>query len=520
MGAEDQFVEVNALRVTQWLDQWTHVEYDETRNQAMPKRDFFIFSMSATKLKKLAGIYRRSTDRVAPRKEDLAIQRRHDPARSAEIKHYVRGGYPWSALSDAKREDPANKILRRPGWLPTAVVVNLLTPGSTRSGKQAEVSDVVELVDRSEVIKDLVTLKFPNYDSEASEDRVAPIEIIDGQHRLFAFDETDEETEDYQLPVVAFHGLDLSWQAYLFWMINIKPKRINPSLAFDLYPLLRDQQWLEQGDRVHVYRESRAQELTEILWLTPDNPWYRRINMLGGDKKKNGPVTQAAFVRSLTNSMVKPWNNARKRTGGIFGGSPDDASGLSWTRVQQAAFLVISWKLLADAIEKYKGTWAEALRESPLRGNQLELDIQNQVYSDPAFVGKDSLLASDQGVRGFQSVVNDMCFELRDDLALTNWKDDSGSGEVNPTSVEEMMQGLIKQPVYSFLERLCDALAEFDWRSSSAEGLSEEDKQRKAALRGSGGYSEIRKQLLTHLAKVEDDQLSNTASSLIEVASQ
>jgi hypothetical protein len=74
-------------------------------------------------------------------------------------------------------------------------------------------------------------------------------------------------------------------QAYLFWTINIKPKKINPSLAFDLYPLLREQIWLESGETVHVYRESRAQELTEALWATPMSPWHRRINILGGAEK-------------------------------------------------------------------------------------------------------------------------------------------------------------------------------------------------------------------------------------------
>ena len=72
----------------------------------------------------------------------------------------------------------------------------------------------------------------------------APFEIIDGQHRLWAFDDADT-LDSFELPVVAFVGLDISWQAYLFWTINIKPKRINPSLAFDLYPLLRSEDWLE-----------------------------------------------------------------------------------------------------------------------------------------------------------------------------------------------------------------------------------------------------------------------------------
>src|SRR6202012_1693477 len=112
-------------------------------------------------------------------------------------------------------------------------------------------------------------------------DGIPPIEVIDGQHRLFAFDDPDADVEDYHLPVVAFHGLDISWQAYLFWTININPKKINPSLAFDLYPLLRSEDWLDRAESHPIYRETRAQELTEILWSHPSSAWYDKINMLG-----------------------------------------------------------------------------------------------------------------------------------------------------------------------------------------------------------------------------------------------
>ena len=47
--------------------------------------------------------------------------------------------------------------------------------------------------------------------------------VVDGQHRLWAFDPS--ENLDFEIPVVAYHGLDVSWQAYLFWVINIKPKK-------------------------------------------------------------------------------------------------------------------------------------------------------------------------------------------------------------------------------------------------------------------------------------------------------
>src|SRR5439155_23557944 len=116
-----------------------------------------------------------------------------------------------------------------------------------------------------------------------------PFEIIDGQHRLWAFDEAIGEGElpgDFELPVVAFHGLDIGWQSYLFWSINVSPKRINPSHAFDLYPLLRAQDWLETFSELKIYREARAQEITELLFIHPRSVWHQRINMLGESAKE------------------------------------------------------------------------------------------------------------------------------------------------------------------------------------------------------------------------------------------
>ena len=119
--------------------------------------------------------------------------------------------------------------------------------------------------------------------------RIPPFEVIDGQHRLWAFD-SNSPSDNFELPVVAFHGLDISWQAYLFWTINIKPKQINASLAFDLYPLLRSEDWLDRAEGHAIYRETRAQELTEILWSHPRSAWYDKINMLGERQKELAPI--------------------------------------------------------------------------------------------------------------------------------------------------------------------------------------------------------------------------------------
>jgi DGQHR domain-containing protein len=473
MGANATPKSAPALRVKQWLPEWEGVNYDPEQNQTRPLPHFYVFSMSAAQLRKLSGIYRRDTSTMTARKEDLGIQRRHDRDRSNEIRRYVVEGFPRSALSEAQRRAPVNDGLRKPGWLPTAVVVNLLNVGDVRNGKQIALEQVIQVTD--DPSQTFATLTLPGGEVD---DSLPPIEVIDGQHRLFAFEDNDPNVADFQLPVVAFHGLDISWQAYLFWTINIKPTKINASLAFDLYPLLREQDWLDSGDRILVYRESRAQELTEILWSTPSSPWHKRINMLGGPRKENGPVTQAAFVRSLIASMVKSWEPVgRAHVGGIFGGLPDASNGLAWSRVQQGAFLVTAWRELANAVKASDAEWATSTRAAAA-----ELDLNDD---DPAFASSLSLLATDQGVRGFQSVINDLCYIRQRTLELAAWRDSGDLTDVSPEGVEAVAKTLPKS-IHQFLTHISEGVASFDWRSSSFPGLSEQERLAKAALRGSG----------------------------------
>lgn len=493
---------MTAIRVEQWLDEWDKINWE--KNQGRPKKHFYLFSLPAAQLRSLVGIYRRSTEHGTPRKEDLGIQRMHDRARSAEIRRYVSHGYPWSSLSDAKRRAPENETLMKPGWLPTAVVVNILEEGDQRPGGELGVGKGIKITDSDGGIS---SLEIP--ETAGGQGGISPMEVIDGQHRLFAFDDEDAMgTADYELPVVAFHGLALSLQAYLFWTINIKPKKINPSLAFDLYPILREETWLDSGDDVHVYRESRAQELTEILWSNASSPWHRRINMLGGPRKDNGPVTQAAFIRSLTATMVKPWRRWQGKPGGIFGGTPDGKVGLTWSRHQQAAFLITAWRLLETSVKDSPEDWAEKLRGEC---GTLDLDLQ---VRDAAFAGTNSLLATDQGVRGFLSIVNDFCYELHQELELAGWNVYTDSDDMNPDVIRRLEESLHGLPVHDFMTELCESLGKYDWRASSSPSLSERERLSKAALRGSGGYKELRSQLINHLLASSHPNVSATARKL------
>src|SRR6266404_6215927 len=329
---------VTALKVTQWLGLWDQVEYDASTFQAKPAgKSFFLCSIKASHLKALTGVYRRSTKSGKARALDPNVQRGHEEERSRIIRDFVLFGFPWCEMGAAKRSLPGADDLRKPGWLPTAILVNILPPKAERNGVKIPDEDLIKVEENGST----ATLTLPEgfEDEKWQPKQVFPLEVIDGQHRLWAFEDF-EPGDDFELPVVAFYGLDRGWQAYLFWSVKTTPKKINRSLAFDLYPLLRQQTWLDQFEGHSIYGETRCQELVVALWSHPDSPWYQRINMLGETKSQReykGPtVTQAAWVRSLMASFVKQWEGAGTRIGGLFGAPPmGHGSVLPWNRAMQ-----------------------------------------------------------------------------------------------------------------------------------------------------------------------------------------
>ncbi len=478
--------EIKALKVNQWLKEWDKVTYDKTQFRSKPEDHFYLFTLPASDLRALAGINRRLTTDRSLGTIEIGIQRRHEPERSAEIGEYAKYGYPWSKLKESQRQSGEYNDLRKPGWLPTAIVVNILRKGDLRRGIQTQDADLIQV---SEVDENNAVIQLPRdfLDSNWKPKGIPPLEVIDGQHRLWAF-EQQPKGGAFELPVVAFYGLDISWQAYLFWTINIKPKRINQSLAFDLYPLLRTEDWLEKTDDLKVYRETRAQELVEVLWSYPGSPWHNHINMLGETGKKM--VTQAAWIRALTATYVKAFEGRGTRIGGLFGARLGESRlALPWSRMQQAAFLVLVGQKLQSAILQCKATWAKELRKP-----------HKKFSEDPAFYGEYSLLSTDQGIRGFLSITNDLCFVQAEQLKLEEWGSTEPDSNSDDSTMTKTMNSLKRQPVAAFIESVTLGLAKFDWRTSSEPSLSEDESIRKSALRGSGGYKLLRKQLLQLLA--------------------
>jgi hypothetical protein len=496
---------VPAIRVKQWLPEWDSIQFDHSAQQSKPLPHFLLCSIKAKDLKALTGVYRRSTKGKLARAKDPNVQRGHDELRSQIIREFVKFGYPWCEMTESRRASPAAQNLQKPGWLPTAILVNILPESAIRNGQKISSADLVRVAEEG----DVALINFPeSYIDGATwePNSVFPLEVIDGQHRLWAFDGYDPG-DDYELPVVAFFDLDRSWQAYLFWSVNITPKKINRSLAFDLYPLLRREDWLDQFAGHSIYRETRCQELVEALWSSEASPWHDRINMLGekkADRESQVPmVTQAAWIRSLMATFVKQWDSGSSKIGGLFGaGKKQDDLLLPWNRPMQAALLIYAGAELKASVKECSLPWAEALRNAVPPTLFLDED-------DLAMFGENSLLATDQGIRGFLFIVNDLLFVSEDSLQLKSWTWESvydGAGAKKYAATEEDAQAMAlaalkKTPISNFIREIAKRLAGYDWRTSSTSGLTEEQRKAKLVFRGSSGYKELRKQLLEHLSQ-------------------
>jgi DGQHR domain-containing protein len=489
--------EIPAIRFRQWLEMWDdYPAYDATKQRAKPEADAYLFALPASRLRALSGVFRRH--RTAT--DATGLQRGHEPSRSYTIREYVKYGYPFGGLTERQRTS-SNESLKKPGWLPTSIVVNILSADEQRRGRSVAPDDVVSIAkDRP---FSTICLPFDEGETSWRPSALPPIEIIDGQHRLWAFGE-EELDGDFELPVVAFHNLDVGWQAYLFWAINVSPKKINPSHAFDLYPLLRTQDWLETQSELRVYREARAQELADVLFTHPASPWQNRINMLG-EKKADAPqdarVTQAGWVRALSATFLSP---GKRGADGLFSVDipnldADRTSPLRWTRAQQAALLIYLWKALSDQIESSNSDWVQSFGG--------DLDLSEELGLPPpsrlAFIGPHTMLNQEQGVRAVLAVANDVLFQLAvRNRVIFDWQDKlSEPGEFAEQSVISELVGEIADiDLGKYIDALAAVLSEFDWRSSQMSKLSLDERMRAAAFRGSGGYTLLREAVLRYMA--------------------
>lgn len=508
----EKYKEIKSLKVNQWLTNWNDIDFDKPRRKK-PDPHFLLFKIDVRLLKRLADVHRRKA--TQKRISDQDIQRGLETKRTDEIRKYVEGGFPWSTISKNKQKDPDYEDVKMPGILPTAIIANILGPDQSRRNLSINEDDLINV---DNIDSDFPTLKLPdNVFSPDWEPELKPLEIIDGQHRLWAFEETEKIDGNYEVPVVAYYNLDRTWQAYLFYTINIKPKRINTSLGYDLYPLLRTQDWLENTkDGLKVYRETRAQELVEALWFYEGSSWYQRVNMLG--QRSGGHMSQAAYIRALTDSYLRS-PATRNPIGGLFS-SPVENKGteeIKWVRPQQAAFLISLWQSIAEACSKENLDldWANKLRSE--KSIQLTM-FEKQNELDKAFASKNSLLARDQGVNGISRFSNDFFCLLAGkdnwDFNEITWNEEIEEKEIQKEDIDKALRQFTNHELSIIINAFAQEIVKFDWRTTNAPFENEKEKENQTRFKGSGGYREVWGELLKIFLSSENNLIKQVAVDL------
>lgn len=504
---EKQMTKLPVVRIKQWLATWDLAQWAPNEGLPRPPDHFFVGSVPIKLLRELSGVSRRQLVERRRAHGDPGYQRAHEPDRSTKIGRYISYGYPLSTSSGLDPE--GHRDLIHPGWLPTSIIVNVVGGGESRrrGGKTLTLANEDALRIDSE--GKAFFLHLPEK-RDVDTGSLEPLEIIDGQHRIFSVDSLKDLDDAYEVPVVFFEGLTQGWQAYLFWVINVEPKKINPSLAFDLYPELRSQSWLERGEGIKIYQEHRAQEITEALWRFEESVWRDRIELFGN--RVDGHVSNAAFIRSLMATFVRRWG-ADHRIGGLFGSIDREGKErvLRWNRAQQIAFLITVWNEVAAAAKSSKATWAAECRESYARLPEEQKRKINPHSLDASFAGPYSLLGTDQGVRAVSYIFNALCQISYTDIGLEEWEFEGEPESV--TSEQEIASSInslrAQKQILAFVKSLAAAMVsgEFDWRTSAEPHLKASENRELALLqasyRGSSGYKSLQENLLRHLLRTK-----------------
>src|SRR5262249_55299871 len=99
-------------------------------------------------------------------------------------------------------------------------------------------------------------------------------------------------------------------------------------------------------------------------------------------------------------------------------------------------------------------------------------------------------------------------------LSMRTWRVEGQAAATDANAVTLALKTLAKHPLSDFVTEIANGLNTFDWRTSSARGLSDEERSRKLVFRGSSGYREMRRQLLVHLRQFQNE-IGRTASRLV-----
>jgi DGQHR domain-containing protein len=112
--------------------------------------------------------------------------------------------------------------------------------------------------------------------------------VLDGQHRIAGLEKF--RGEEFDVILTIFIGADISDQAYIFATVNLEQRKVNRSLAYDLFALARSRSPQRTCHNIAVTFDRDV-----------DGPFHKRIKRLGTATPGRDfeTLTQATFVEGL-----------------------------------------------------------------------------------------------------------------------------------------------------------------------------------------------------------------------------
>ena len=218
----------------------------------MGDKEFYSFVIEPEKLLKLAYIAHRGKRNI----ESLeSYQRMAKKKRLNKIAEYIH---------------------EKKGIFPTNIVLNIQTDSALRFDKSADMAG------QNAVFGELY---LPNIYQCA--------QVIDGQHRLFAFSNLDEAMTA-TIPVIAFENLDSTTQAQLFIDINGEQVKVPKNQLLDLHSELN---W--NSDDPNLRLDALLAKLVKHLDKDKNSPLRDKVIKVGGNKTKNRNLTLTGLVTEM-----------------------------------------------------------------------------------------------------------------------------------------------------------------------------------------------------------------------------
>ncbi len=127
--------------------------------------------------------------------------------------------------------------------------------------------------------------------------------VIDGQHRLMGFENIVSDFPDFELPCAVYLDLPVPYQAYVFAVINFNQKKVDKSLAYEMFAFdassRSPEAWAPETLAVHLCRRLNLDAASPFYTHIRVAPQNDELLFAGHEKDVDWLVSTATVVEGI-----------------------------------------------------------------------------------------------------------------------------------------------------------------------------------------------------------------------------